>query len=143
KTALDGECRLVVKGAGEQRLALEDQLTEEDHRPTELLDEAEAEGLELLRDIGPEPVAELRVNAEALCQLGVLLEIGSHALLETLELLGTLELSRIHEPHADEDEVPEVIGDEALDREQGVHAEASIAFDQHQRRGPIVGTARR
>src|SRR5438034_894418 len=54
--ALDRERGLVVQGAREEVLALEHELPREHHRPAELLGEIEAHALELLDQVGAEPV---------------------------------------------------------------------------------------
>src|SRR5262249_60393441 len=52
QAALDRECRLVMERAGEEILALEHQLAGEHHRPAELLDQIEADRLQLRHQIG-------------------------------------------------------------------------------------------
>src|SRR2546422_5832774 len=142
KTTLDREGRLVVERPREQILSLEHELTREYHGSAELLYRVHTDPLELLNEIGSEGVAILGVQAHALGDSDVLLEVTAHLLFQRAELMHALELGRIHGPHRDENDVSIVAREEPLDRKHGMDAKSAVALDQHDCGRPLRGELR-
>src|SRR6185503_34959 len=119
---LDRERGLVVQEPVVPALALEDELAAEEDRARELLGELEAELLDGLDRLGAQLHAAGGAEAARPRPLDVALEALLGVALERLDLARSLEDAAVGDRRRDEDEVPEVPREHALDRQHLVQA---------------------
>src|SRR5512144_1850082 len=119
EAALDLECGLAVEGAGEGVLVFEDELPAEEDRSGVLGGDPPRDPFDLIHEGGPDRMSALGLVSHRSGPLDVEVEPLDRPLPEPLDLVDPFQFLVVDDPHGDEDQVLEVSGEEAKDREEG------------------------